>query len=56
MREAPKQRRLETRGPTLYSFIQPQPKWTKIMNRKLKFPPPLLGAIGPGVAAAGVAG
>ncbi|TKC35925.1 hypothetical protein EI555_003960, partial [Monodon monoceros] len=39
----------------LYSFIQPQPKWTEIVNRKLKFPPPLLGAIGPGVAAAGVA-
>ncbi|KAJ8798244.1 hypothetical protein J1605_001369 [Eschrichtius robustus] len=27
---------------------RPQPKWTKIVNRKLKFPPPLLGAIGPG--------
>ncbi|KAB1272936.1 Short transient receptor potential channel 2 [Camelus dromedarius] len=26
-------------------FIQPQPNWTEIINRKLKFPPPLLGAI-----------
>nr|XP_027798639.1 short transient receptor potential channel 2-like [Marmota flaviventris] len=29
----------------LHSFIQLQPNWTEIVNRKLKFPPPLLGAI-----------
>ncbi|XP_075403894.1 short transient receptor potential channel 2-like [Tenrec ecaudatus] len=33
-------------GPTLSrSFIQPQPNWTEIVNKKLKFPPTILGAI-----------
>lgn len=27
------------------SFTQPQPNWTEIVNKKLKFPPTLLGAI-----------
>ncbi|XP_051048399.1 protein XNDC1N [Phodopus roborovskii] len=29
----------------LPSFTQPQPNWTEIVNKKLKFPPTLLGAI-----------
>ncbi|XP_045872612.1 putative short transient receptor potential channel 2-like protein isoform X4 [Meles meles] len=34
-----------TRVPPSPSFIQPQPTWTEIVNKKLRFPPPLLAAI-----------
>lgn len=36
-------RNLETHP--LHSFIQSQPSWIEIVNKKLKFPPPLLSAI-----------
>lgn len=45
MREAPKQRGLNSESHPLHSFIQPQPNWTEIVNKKLKFPPLLLSAI-----------
>uniref|UniRef100_A0A8C6FQB7 Transient receptor ion channel domain-containing protein n=1 Tax=Moschus moschiferus TaxID=68415 RepID=A0A8C6FQB7_MOSMO len=35
----------DSRSHPVCSFIQPQPNWTEIVNRKLKFPAPLLGAI-----------
>nr|XP_036882168.1 putative short transient receptor potential channel 2-like protein isoform X2 [Manis javanica] len=36
---------LVSRGSIFHSFTQPQPNWTEIVNKKLKFPPALLGAI-----------
>lgn len=46
MRKASRLRALGTQEhPPLPSFTQTQPNWTEIVNKKLKFPPTLLGAI-----------
>nr|XP_042133427.1 short transient receptor potential channel 2 [Peromyscus maniculatus bairdii] len=46
VRKASRLRALGTQEhPPLPSFTQTQPNWTEIVNKKLKFPPTLLGAI-----------
>lgn len=41
----PKTKQVVNLGSCPLPFIQPQPNWTEIVNKKLKFPPQLLGAI-----------